>query len=128
MWFVYAYLWLPIISLGAWLAGLDFAYDKVLEAGGLEGLARIARWYGVGALIIILLVIGWSVSQRLRFKGKERRAARDTVPAETLRDEADLTSEDFETLRNHGRVIVSFDDTGTINKVVPVSRKDKGHR
>jgi biofilm PGA synthesis protein PgaD len=119
MWLIYAYLWLPMISLAAWLVGLDFAYDKVLEAGGLAGLAKITRWYGIAALIIMLFVIGWSVSQRLRFKGKDRRAGKDSVAPEVLREEAGLRSEDFVVLRGSNDVSISFDTDGAIAGVRP---------
>ena len=52
MWFIYAYLWLPLISLGAWIIGIDFAYDSLIAAGGLSGLSKFCVGTGLPHLLL----------------------------------------------------------------------------
>lgn len=115
MWALYVYLWLPALSLVAWLLGIEFAYDVMVRAGGAQSLARELSWYGLTLLIIFFLITGWSASQHMRFAGKNRRAATDRVSDAVLRQTSGLTEEGFARLRNRRCLIVSFDDSGNLH-------------
>jgi biofilm PGA synthesis protein PgaD len=73
MWVLYAYLWLPAVSLGAWLLGIDFAYEVMVRAGGAQGLRDILVWYSLALLGMICVVVVWSTVERLRFRARQRR-------------------------------------------------------
>ena len=73
MWVLYAYLWLPLVSLGAWYLGVQFAYDLVLRAGGTEPLVSLLLSFLLILLVTALVVIFWSWMQRVRFAKNERR-------------------------------------------------------
>ena len=73
MWLVYTYLWAPFVSLIAWLLGFEFAYDVMIRSGGIQGLKNVLSWYGLMLGCIIIVVTSWSLVNRLRFSGRERR-------------------------------------------------------
>jgi biofilm PGA synthesis protein PgaD len=122
MWGVYAYLWLPIISLGAWLMGIDFAYEVMVRAGGADGLTRILAWYGLAAVVIIALVTGWSATQRIRFRGNNRRGLVPVVETAALQASSGLPAEAFTALRRERRVCVQADADGVLLSAVPPDR------
>lgn len=117
MWALYFYLWLPALSLVAWLLGIEFAYDVMVRAGGAQSLARELSWYGLILLIIFFVITGWSASQHMRFAGKNRRAATARISDAALHQASGLTEECFTRLRDHRCLIVSFDDSGTLQSV-----------
>ena len=112
MWVVYAYFWLPMISFGAWLLGIDFAMEAMVEAGGLVGLIEIIRWYGVIALFLLLIIVGWSTLQRVRFHNKDRRKPVDSVPDEDFLKLSGLDADQFALLRSANRVQVDINEAG----------------
>ena len=117
MWALYFYLWLPALSLVAWLLGIEFAYDVMVRAGGAQSLARELSWYGLILLIIFFVITGWSASQHMRFAGKNRRAATARISDAALHRTSGLTEEGFARLRDRRCLIVSFDDSGTLQSV-----------
>lgn len=81
-WSVYLYLWLPGITLVAWLLGFRTAWvQAVLERASVD-VADL--WLGL-ALIVLLgcALVLWAERQRQRFTGVERRLrAPDSTAAE----------------------------------------------
>ena len=84
MWVVYTYLWAPLLSLIAWILGFEFAYDVMIRAGGIVGLKRVLVWYGIMLACICIVVTGWSMLNRLRFSGRERRKGAEIVDDSAL--------------------------------------------
>jgi biofilm PGA synthesis protein PgaD len=117
LWVLYAYFWLPLISLLAWLAGIDFAYDMVIEAVGPENLIVLLLWFLIMLLIIAAIVTGWSGIQYSRFANRDRRAeASPTDPAEMIA----LWGIDqgvFEELQSAQQITVNLDEHGRITSV-----------
>jgi len=74
LWFFYLYMWTPFISLVAWYLGYEFAYENVIKAGGIEDLLQLLAAFGMFVGVVMVIVIGWSMSQYWRFHGKDRRA------------------------------------------------------
>lgn len=73
MWAIYVYLWLPLVSLVAWLAGFELAYDVMVREGGAGALGGILVGYGIVFVTIALVVTGWSFWNRMRFGKRQRR-------------------------------------------------------
>ncbi|MGH8085934.1 MAG: poly-beta-1,6-N-acetyl-D-glucosamine biosynthesis protein PgaD [Lysobacter sp.] len=77
-WAVYAYLWLPLLTLVLWLVGVRLSYielylrDQRLDAALLVTLPLLL-------LACATLLIGWAEYNRLRFRGRERRTPRQDV-------------------------------------------------
>lgn len=77
-WAVYAYLWLPLLTLVMWLVGVRLSYIELylsqqrLDAALLVTLPLLL-------LGCATLLIGWAEYNRLRFRGHERRLAQVDV-------------------------------------------------
>lgn len=112
MWVVYAYLWMPLVSLLAWGLGFELAYDALVEAGGIATLRSALWWYDIVLAIVILTVVVWSQLNRWRFAGKNRRTAHQTVPDEELADYFGVSCGDLERLRASRGIELDIDVAG----------------
>ncbi len=79
LWMLYGYLWLPLISFVAWYFGIDFAYERVVKAGGPDQLILLLLWFFIIFLVILLIVVTWSGLQYSLYKGDGERRNRGTV-------------------------------------------------
>jgi len=112
MWGVYLYLWLPLISLFAWLLGFDFAYEVLAREGGLDGIAGILLAYGIIILVILAAVICWSLGNLWRYGKLVRRSATREVSIEEIAEYFDVDSEIVKELQSIPSVSIDFDAEG----------------
>ena len=117
MWVVYTYLWAPLVSLIAWLLGFEFAYDVMIRSGGIHGLMRVLFWYGLMLGCIIIVVTGWSLLNRLRFSGRERREGAATVDDHELAGTFGVELSALRELRNARVSSLSLDADGNIQRI-----------
>ncbi len=79
-WTLYGYLWLPAITLVAWVLGVRTAWvSAVLERASVD----VGEMWLMVALIVLLgcALVLWAEQQRKRFSGVERRLrAADASP------------------------------------------------
>ena len=118
LWALYGYLWLPLISLVAWYMGLDFAYEKVIQAGGPEELILLLLWFCIVCLVSLLVVVTWSGLQHSKYKGKGER--RTTAPVLDLEAEREFwrIEESLQQQMKAAKVqTVSLDDNARIVSV-----------
>ncbi len=108
MWGAYLYLWVPLISLAAWLLGFQFAYDVMVRAGGARDLVRVLKMFGVAIALIFLVVTVWSYSNRARYRGRNRRHAGPAVPDESLAEYFGVEEHALDRLRAERRVEIDF--------------------
>jgi len=112
LWVAYAYLWLPLISLGAWYLGIEFAWRLVEQAGGPTRLGHLLVWFALFTIVAAGGVIGWSGWQRARFRDDERRRRAPVVTDEQEIEYWQLERGRFDRLRNAQRVLVELDSQG----------------
>lgn len=72
-WLVWFYLWLPLVSLLAWLFGIDVFYEHMIVLEGLKGLLELLGWYAMVIALIGCILVIWSSYNLLRFGGKNKR-------------------------------------------------------
>ena len=130
MWVVYMYLWVPLISLAAWLLGFEFGYDAMVRAGGAAGLQEVLWWYGLVIALIFVALTSWSASNRRRFRHRNRRRASGVIGDEQLRESFGVSTADLERLR-YGRVVeVAFGEHAELAQIsestAPVARLGSG--
>jgi biofilm PGA synthesis protein PgaD len=119
MWLVYTYLWAPLVSLIAWLLGFEFAYDVMIRSGGLQGLKQVLAWYGLMLGCIVIVVTCWSLVNRLRFSGRERRKGASTVDDHALASAFGVELSALKELRNSRVARLSLDADGSIQHIKP---------
>lgn len=117
MWILYSYLWLPLVSLLAWLLGFEFAYDVMVRAGGVDALKAVLWWYGIVLASIFVAVAVWSVVNRRRFANHDRRQNGQGVSDIEMTEYFALQHEELQTMRSARVISLSFDATGSIEQV-----------
>ncbi|MFQ5982359.1 MAG: poly-beta-1,6-N-acetyl-D-glucosamine biosynthesis protein PgaD, partial [Woeseiaceae bacterium] len=84
MWGVYVYLWVPLITLGAWLVGFERFYEIMITYGGFEVVLELLDWYSLIILSIAACVVSWSAINYRRFHNSERRYAAPVTNTEEI--------------------------------------------
>ena len=72
-WIIWIYLWLPLVSLLAWLAGIKLFRENIIDNDGYKILFDNIGWYALIILLIAIAQIGWSRYNLLRFRDNELR-------------------------------------------------------
>jgi len=117
MWVLYAYLWLPLISLVAWILGFEFAYDVMVRSGGAAQLRVVASWY-LAAIALILAIFGaWSLSNRLRFSHQNRRGSFERISDQSYIAYFGISAEVLALLRHSASLALEFDAVGAIREI-----------
>ncbi len=122
MWAIYAYCWLPMIALVAWLVGFEFAYDVMIRAGGLSDLLDLLGTYATALCVIFLVISAWSRNERRRFHEKDQRRATLVVGDEEVRDAAGIDEATFRLLRHAPSVVLGLDARGRLRASIPAAR------
>jgi biofilm PGA synthesis protein PgaD len=115
-WAIWIHIWMPLVSVLLWLAGLRVTYVYVVEAPNKSSLLMIL------ALVLgcNIIVSSWASYNYLRFVGKTRRRGSSVVSHEDvgrsfgISDDATLAS-----LLHERSLHLHFDATGRLIDVVP---------
>jgi biofilm PGA synthesis protein PgaD len=82
-WALYFYLWLPLITLLAWVLGVRSSYGELyLKQHAVDPFLLLAL--PVIALVCAIVLLAWAEYNRARFGGEERRKAVDPVDADAV--------------------------------------------
>ena len=122
MWAFYLYLWLPLLSLFAWLLGFEFAYAVMVTAGGAERLMSVLGSYSLVVALILSVVTMWSVSNRVRFKNKNRRKGTRAVTEREIAEHFGMPIRDVYALRSWHIMRVSIDEAGRPTPILEEGR------
>jgi biofilm PGA synthesis protein PgaD len=117
MWMLYVYLWLPLISLLAWVMGFEFAYDVMVRAGGAAGLETVLFWYAVAITTILIAFGTWSLSNRWRYGSRNRRKAHDPVTDPSYMAYFGISAGELAQLRSGRCLALELDSAGGIGEI-----------
>jgi biofilm PGA synthesis protein PgaD len=117
MWVVYSYLWAPLISLVAWLLGFEFAYDVMIRAGGLETFKEVIGFYSIVVAVIFVVVASWSMINRRRFAGKDRRTEIESLSDQEIAAYFGIQDEQLTALRGSRVSRIKVNEEGQIESV-----------
>jgi biofilm PGA synthesis protein PgaD len=110
-WTLWVSLWLPLITLLAWLLGLHDVYVKL----GLDHPFRAANDLGLVlrvAIIAALSLGSWAFYNRMRFAGKQKRRANRFVELAEMAPVLDASFNTAQQLRASRRSVVHFNEQG----------------
>lgn len=113
-WVIWFYLWIPVISLLAWLLGLEFFYQHMVVLEGLRGLLDTGVWYALVVVAIGLAFVSWSYFNLLRFRGKDKRRRPPEVPDEEMARFFGIDQADLQHARRARRLVVRYGEDGSI--------------
>ena len=102
-WSIWLYLWLPLISLLAWMAGVQLLVLEVFLPVGGQDWMELLRLL-VFVVVAILAVSVWSQYNLRRYGQRNRRKRIPDVDAQTLAKYYEISPELLEKLR-HKRLI-----------------------
>ena len=72
-WAIWAYLWLPLVTLLGWFFGVQRFNEVMLVRHGGAKLIAVLGWYGTGAVLLMATLLIWALYNWYRFRGRERR-------------------------------------------------------
>jgi len=113
-WLIWFYLWIPLISLGGWLFGVDLIHDEMVVRDGLNSLIELLGVYFLVIFLISAILGIWAIVNLWRFRGKNRRGPRATVSEEKLSDDFNVSSQQVVAWRQCRRLVISHDAEGNI--------------
>lgn len=116
-WVVWAYLWLPLLALVAWAAGLEQAYKYMIVLGGYE---EVIGLLGVYTLIILLMggsLVGWAAYNILRYGKRAKRSSSEPPGLEEVARHFGQGAQAVAGWRKAQRLSVSHDEKGAIARV-----------
>ncbi|AWH38184.1 poly-beta-1,6-N-acetyl-D-glucosamine biosynthesis protein PgaD [Stenotrophomonas sp. ZAC14D1_NAIMI4_6] len=108
-WSGYAWLWVPLVTLVAWVLGLQAGWDRLyLQRNAVDPFILAAL--PIIALLCGLLLIGWAEYNRARFADADRRLRRSDVADAAVRERLQAPAQVMHTLRRHRVVTVRMDE------------------
>lgn len=113
-WFVYLYLWQPLISLVLWASGLGLAYHEMVGLGGYLGLGQVLGAYGLIILAVAVVYLGWALFNYYRFRGLERREAQTIVSLQESAQFFGVEPEELSAWREQRSLLLYHDQNGDL--------------
>jgi len=109
-WIVWFYIWIPFVSVLAWILGVKLFEYQMIELNGYKGVVDVLWWY---ALVIFLMggsLIAWATYNIVRFNKIDRRNARPKVTVEMEAKHFKVDSKDVEVWRKSQMVIIEHSE------------------
>ncbi|MFQ5488183.1 MAG: poly-beta-1,6-N-acetyl-D-glucosamine biosynthesis protein PgaD [Gammaproteobacteria bacterium] len=116
-WVLWFYLWIPVISLVAWLLSADVFYREMIRLDGLYGLLDLLGWYGLVIASIAVFYSGWALYNQFRFRGKNRRQEQPEVEPLELADAFNIEPALILPLQEAKRLLIVHDEQGEIRGI-----------
>lgn len=113
-WFVYLYLWQPLISLVLWALGLGLAHHEMVGQGGYLGLLRLLGVYGLIIFALTVVYLGWALINYYRFRGVERRNAQTIVSLQESAEFFGVEPEELSAWRAQRSLRLYHDEHGNV--------------
>ena len=106
-WLAYLYLWLPLITLIAWVAGVRTAYGKLYQDQVVDSFLLLVL--PVIALVCGAVLLGWAEYNRARFAGEERRSPMPSVGDAEVASALGADTATVDALRSSRIIAVAMD-------------------
>ena len=116
-WILWFYLWIPLISLVAWLLGIELFHREMIVLDGLRGLLDLLGWYGLTIALLGGCYTGWALYNQLRFRGKSRRRSPPPVEPLELAAAFDIEPALILPLQEAKRIVIVHDEEGRIRAI-----------
>ncbi|MDZ7668506.1 MAG: poly-beta-1,6-N-acetyl-D-glucosamine biosynthesis protein PgaD [Gammaproteobacteria bacterium] len=108
-WFLWLYLFVPLLSFVAWALGATVIYQAMLQNLDTAALWRLIQSYGTGIVSLAAIYVLWAFSSYLRFRHADRRGRPPDATDQQLAASHRISAEELQTLRSSRRLVVSAD-------------------
>jgi len=116
-WIFWFYLWLPLISLIAWVLGIDLFYERMVVNGGFDTFVETLPFYALVVVSIGALLITWGIYNLQRFRGKERRTHVHPADASTIANYFIVDPVQLNEWQTTKNLVIHLDSLGMIQNV-----------
>ncbi len=117
MWGVYIYLWIPLITMGAWLVGFERFYETMITYGGFDVVLGLMDWYALIIITIAACVVSWSGINYRRFHNRDRRYAAPAANAREISEFFGISETEVDRARTSRRLLIDLDELGCISEI-----------
>jgi len=107
-WIVWIFLCRPALLAILWLAGFRFFFKHMIDLGGLSGLQELKIFYISAIIVIILMIRGWNMYNKMRYGKKKRRTTSKGVSQEKLEQCFELPPHSAQKLWEMQEITVDF--------------------
>lgn len=116
-WMGWFYLWVPVISVLAWVFGYRIFEYQMIELGGYTGVIELLGWYALTVLLLGGSLIAWATYNILRFNQVTRRNPRFPVTVENQAKYFGVDARDIALWRKSQLLVIEHDDDSRISSV-----------
>ncbi len=117
MWGVYIYLWIPLITLAAWLVGFERVYEVMINYGGFDVVMGMLDWYALMIITIAACIVSWAGINYRRFHGKERRYSAPGTETRKISEFFGVPEMEVGRMQSSRRLVIDLDDLGCISNI-----------
>ena len=113
-WGFWFYLWLPAISVIAWLLGFRFLYSQIVTLGGLDEFLVQLNIFSFGIFIASGILASWSFYNLKRYGAYNRRKKFYNSDLQGLASHLSLSVEELADIQRAKTLKFSFNEQGDI--------------
>lgn len=112
-WLLWFYLFLPLLSLGAWWFGVSSFREYMLDPAR-SGYLLTLTVYAIVVAVTALTIIGWSRYNQIRFSGPDRRHHLPPVTNEMMQEKFQLSPEMLQCIQSAKTIELEFGEGGKL--------------
>jgi biofilm PGA synthesis protein PgaD len=116
-WMAWFYLWIPFVSVLAWIFGVKIFEYHMIELAGLTALIELLVWYSLVVLVLGGGLIVWATYNILRFNQVARRNPGPEVSIEMQAKHFQVEVKDVEVWRKSQLVFIEHNDNSQISNI-----------
>lgn len=116
-WGLFAYLWMPLITLVAWTLGLRHSYDEVSYIADINNFKHLAFVYSMIVLLMGGSLLLWAFQEYLRFRNLNRRREPIEVEMHELASFTGIVESDIATGQLARRVMAYHAQDGKVMRL-----------
>ena len=116
-WVVWFYLWTPLVSLVAWLFGLDLLYNEMVLFDGWHALQDLLGWYALVIVLLAFILGSWAWYNLKRFGVRDKRRQAPAVTPSEVAGHFGLPEGDLAAIKSARRVVISHDDRSHVREI-----------
>ncbi len=116
-WGFWFYLWLPLVSLMAWIFGFKFLYRQMIELGGFAGFIQQLNIFSSGIALVSGAIAIWSFYNYKRYGSYNRRNKLLKTNTEQLAATLNVSTKRLSEIQQAKRIVFSFTDDDSIDKI-----------
>ena len=116
-WGVWIYLWLPLVSLLAWMVGIDLFYQQMIVQSGYQSVFELVGWFALVILFMAVTLLGWARYNQFLFRGKDRRKNVKAVEIVEIADRFQVNVFQLREWRRSKRLTIHLNDHCRIDHI-----------